>query len=215
MCGRYTLVASPDQIRQAFPSLNLTWDPPQRFNIAPSQEVLIAKNDGSNAMTTARWGLIPSWEKSPTGGRRPINARLEGLAESRMYGPLLRRHRCAVFGDGFFEWALEAGKKIPYYFRLKGGTPFAFAGLWAEREGASTCTIVTGPPNRLVATIHERMPIILPSGALAIWLQTGELSIAEATAMLHPYPEERMERRRVSTLVNNVRNDLPAILAAA
>lgn len=208
------MTVSPDKIRTAFPGLKLSWEPPPRYNVAPSQEVLVALNDGSSEITTARWGLVPSWEKSPDGGRKPINARLETLAESRLFAPLLRRRRCAIFGDGFYEWGLEDGKKIPYYFSLKAGEPFAFAGLWDVREGSSSCTIVTGPPNALVAPIHDRMPMILLNDDLSSWIRVGELPAGDAIAMLHPYPEELMKSRRVSRLVNNTRNDVPEILTA-
>lgn len=170
MCGRYSLTVSADEIRRTFPQLALQWDPHPRWNIAPSQDVLVALNDGSQEITTAKWGLIPSWEKAPNGGRKPINARLETLAQSRLFAPLLRRRRCAIIGDGFFEWATEDGKKLPYYFRLKSREPFAFAGLWDKRDGIPSCTIITGPPNELVASLHDRMPILLDPQNLSTWI---------------------------------------------
>jgi putative SOS response-associated peptidase YedK len=215
MCGRYSLTVSPEQIRRAFPQLTLTWDPSPRWNIAPSQDVLVALNDGSKEITTAKWGLIPSWEKAPNGGRKPINARLETLAQSRLFAPLLKRRRCAIISDGFFEWATEDGKKLPYHFRLKTREPFAFAGLWDQRDGIPSCSIVTGAANELVAPLHDRMPMILRPDDLAMWMRHKELAAAEAIAMLHPFAEGLMERQRVSTLVNKPRNDVPEIFTEA
>jgi len=215
MCGRYFLTVSSEQIRRTFPQLTLTWDPPPRWNIAPSQDVLVALNDGSQEIKTAKWGLVPSWEKARNGGRKPINARLETLAQSRLFAPLLRRRRCAIIGDGFYEWATEDGKKLPYYFRLRSREPFAFAGLWDKRDGIPSCTIVTGASNELVAPLHDRMPMILRPDDLPMWIQPEELAAADAIMMLHPYAAGLMERQRVSTLANNPRNNVPEIFAEA
>lgn len=214
MCGRMTLSVNANEIRRKFPYLELAWEPTPRFNIAPSQNVLVALNDRSGEITTARWGLVPSWEKAPNGGRKPINARLETLAASRMFAPLLHRRRCAVFADGFFEWETEGGKKIPYHFHLRSGEPFAFAGLWDRRED-TTCTIITGPPNGLVAPLHDRMPMILMDDDVPAWIEADELTSGKAESMLHPYPGDQMERVQVSSRVNNPQNDDAGVLMSS
>jgi putative SOS response-associated peptidase YedK len=136
MCGRFTFAVSTERMRNAFPWLNIQESISPRWNIAPSQAVLAALNDGTYETSTAKWGLIPSWERALNGGRKPINARIETLAESRLFAPLLRRKRCAIFADGFYEWATEDGKKIPYHFRLQGLNPtfVSRAAIWEKPD---------------------------------------------------------------------------------
>jgi putative SOS response-associated peptidase YedK len=215
-----SLSASSEDIRRKYPYLRFPWELAPHYNIAPAQAVPIAKNDASFEVAPAHWGLIASWVRSPKAARQPINARIETLADSRLFGPLLRWKRCAIFADGFFEWRLQDGTNTPYHFRLRSREPFAFAGLWdtwrgeRDSEQITSCAIITGPPNALVAEIHDRMPMMLADADVPRWIADGELPEAAAIAMLHPYPAGEMERLRVSSLVNNARNDRPEVLEA-
>ena len=207
MCGRFTFAVSTERMQNAFPWLRIQESISPRWNIAPSQGVLVALNDGTYEASTAKWGLIPSWERAPDGGRKPINARIETLAESKLFAPLLRRKRCAIFADGFYEWATEDGKKIPYHFRLQGGEPFAFAGLWDRRDDLPTCTIITGSPNEVVATVHNRMPMLLARESVQGWIDQEEITAEKALGFLASCSADLMERRRASAAVNNPRHD--------
>jgi putative SOS response-associated peptidase YedK len=120
-----------------------------------------------------RWVFVPTTAKDPN--LSPINARAETLATSSMFRDAFRRHRCLVVADGFYEWRKDGRRKTPFFIRLRSIRPFAFAGIWSLRRSevgtsSATCAIVTCPPNELMATIHNRMPVILPPGARDRWL---------------------------------------------
>ena len=181
MCGRFILSKEIGEIiaDEAYAMDFERIEP--RYNIAPTQDIAVVLNDGKRALTLARWGLIPSWAKDPAIGNRMINARAESLAEKPSFRVPLRRKRCLIFADGFYEWQTEPGRKRkqPFYLRLKSHKPFAFAGLWDRwQDPAGTpltsCTIITTGPNDLIAPIHDRMPVILPRDARAVCLAPEE-----------------------------------------
>ncbi len=220
MCGRFSLVADPDDLREAFPWLNLpTSAAGPRYNIAPSQPVAVIPNDGKNQLDFYLWGLIPSWAKDPSIGNRMINARAETLGEKPSFRIAFRRRRCLIPADGFYEWKAEPGKKAktPLYIHMKSDKPFAFAGLWESwnpPDGSNilSCTIITTEPNSLMQKIHNRMPVILPPSDYDLWLTAGEVDPSRLAALLRPYPAEEMTAYPVSTLVNSPANDLAACI---
>jgi putative SOS response-associated peptidase YedK len=181
MCGRFTLVADPNDLREAFPWVNIPDGINPRYNVAPSQPVAVIPNDGKNRLDFFTWGLIPSWAKDPAIGNRMINARAETLIEKPSFRTAFRRRRCLIPADGFFEWKVEPGRKTktPMYIRLKSGKPFALAGLWERWDSPDgstifSCTIITTQPNELMQVIHNRMPVILPPQAYSLWLDPAE-----------------------------------------
>jgi putative SOS response-associated peptidase YedK len=223
MCGRFTLIATPEQLQQAIPGLSL----PEagiapRYNIAPSQPVAVVPNDGQMKLDFYVWGLIPSWAKDPSIGSRMINARSETLAEKPAFRAAFRRRRCLIPASGFYEWQQAPGRKakIPYYIRLKSGQPFAFAGLWEiwnAPDGSTvlSCAILTTAPNELMSPLHNRMPVILPASAYAQWLEPGEQSPSRLQPLLRPYPAEELLAYPVSTLVNRPENDVAECIQPA
>lgn len=152
MCGRYTLKADCEVLAEHFDLSEMPSLEP-RYNIAPSQPVPVvrlAEGDGRE-LPLLRWGLIPHWSAEPKVSFSNINARAESVAKSPAYGPALRRRRCLMVADGFYEWTKGGtGGKQPYYFRLRDGGPFAFAGLWErwdKGEGPfESCALITTPP---------------------------------------------------------------------
>jgi len=164
-----------------------------------------------------RWGLIPSWETDPAIGNRLANARSESVLEKPAFRAAMRRRRCLIPADGFYEWKKNGRNKQPYLIGLRDGRLFAFAGLWEAWEGADhsyveSCTILTTTPNELMAPIHDRMPVILPAEAYGPWLDPA-VPPAEVLAWLRPLPADQMTAYPVSTLVNNPRNDRPECVA--
>lgn len=218
MCGRFTLTANPDQLQITFElSERPPAEPGPRYNIAPTQPVAVITNQAPRKLELFRWGLIPSWAKDPKIGNSLINARGETVAEKPAFRAAFKRRRCLILADGFYEWKKEGQAKTPMYIQLKDGGPFAFAGLWevwqaADGSNVPTCTIITTAPNKLMESIHDRMPMILPPKAYATWLTPGELPAAEAQALLQPFAASKMKARAVSTLVNNPRVDNSQIL---
>jgi putative SOS response-associated peptidase YedK len=167
-------------------------------------------------MVQVRWGLIPFWAKDTKIAFSTINARVETVQTSGTYRNAFKSRRCLVVADGFYEWKkLDAkGKeKQPYRITLKSGAPFGFAGLWETWgkgiDALVSCTIITGPPNELVATIHDRMAVILPQEHWDAWLD----GIA-GTEMLTPYPAKLMRAYKVERRVGNVRNNDAKLLEA-
>lgn len=215
MCGRFTLVSDMDLILHRFKLAYTDVEHAPRYNIAPSQQVLAIISDGKERrIGHLKWGLIPHWAKDERIGYKMINARAETLAEKPSFKHLFKRRRCLIPADGFYEWKKENGKKTPMRIRLKSGEPFAFAGLWSrwvspDGRDVYSCTIVTTRPNRLMETIHDRMPVILRPEGEEVWL---DKSIEEPELLhnfLEPYDADEMEAYEVSTIVNSPKHNDP------
>lgn len=217
MCGRFTLTADPADLQEAFNWVNFENNElAPRYNIAPTQALAVVANTGENKLDFFTWGLVPFWAKDPAIGNRMINARSETLADKPSFKNAFKRRRCLILADGFYEWQKKTGEKtkIPTYIHMKDGKPFAFAGLWEEwnsPDGSQilSATIITTKPNELVAPIHNRMPVILPSSTYEQWLAPGEADTHKLSMLLKPFDADLMEAFPVSRLVNNPRNESP------
>ncbi|MDF2717959.1 MAG: response associated peptidase [Paenibacillus sp.] len=218
MCGRYTITISLEELLLRFhidPAFPLYHRP--RYNVAPGQLVPAIVNDGErNRIGELKWGLIPQWAKDESIGSKMINARAETVAEKPAYRIPLERKRCLVPADGFYEWKRkDDGKtKQPMRITLRNEAMFAMAGLydiWTTPDGrkVSTCTVITTAPNRLMADIHDRMPVILRPEHEAVWLDRGMRDTSRLLDMLKPYPAEEMRAYPVAAGVGNVSNDGP------
>lgn len=221
MCGRYTLTYDIEAIAQTFHAENTLAESKSspRYNIAPTQGIVAVMQNGTRHLDLLRWGLIPSWAKEESIGNKMINARAETLAEKASFKRLLHKRRCLIVADGFYEWKAEGkGPKQPMYFSLQQHEPFAFAGLWdswKSPDGAvwRTCTIITTDANELVAPVHNRMPVILPSAAYNEWLDPTLSDEQVLLPLLKPYKAQDMLVRPVSRLVNDPKKEGPELLA--
>ena len=234
MCGRYTLTRQ-DKIAEDFEAA--LGDEPQeewwkpRYNVAPTQPAPVVVqarggregggDGGGRKIRMMRWGLVPHWS-GPGGKRAPlmINARSETLEAKAVFRDALRRRRCLVPADGFFEWVRDpsAGAKAkpqPIYMRPASGRLVGFAGLWERAPGDGSeqlsFTIITGKPNELVKPYHDRMPAIVDPGAYAAWLDP-DLSAEAAHALLGVPPVGDWRADPVSTRVNSATIDDPACI---
>ncbi len=215
MCGRFTITHDLAEFAELISGLK--FDPAKhnpRFNICPSQQVFVVLNDGSLAVTEAKWGLIPSWANDPKIGNQLANARAETVAEKPSFRTSFKKRRCVFLVSGFYEWKKVAGqtKKIPHYIHMRLGKPFLFAGLWdmwksPDDKTLTTCTIITTTANEAVKEIHERMPVILQQKFIKVWLTPAEVPPENLLACLQPYPSNKIEAYEVSTLVNSPAND--------
>ena len=172
MCARYALFRK-QLFRQQF-EIELD-DVEPHYNIAPTDVApIITGNGSSRKLEMKQWGLVPSWAKDPSIGQKLINARAETLSEKPSFRAAFKKRRCLVPADGFFEWKGVKGQKQPFFIRMRSHSPFAFAGLWEYWEGTDgalvTFTIVTTEPNKLLATVHSRMPAILAESDYDAWL---------------------------------------------
>ncbi|MED1203354.1 SOS response-associated peptidase [Heyndrickxia acidicola] len=213
MCGRFTLHASPEELLEYFNILSMDdLELSYRYNIAPGQDILsIVQGKEGNRVGLLKWGLVPSWAKDSKIGYNMINARAESIHEKPSFKRLIKRRRCIIAADGFYEWKKEGNQKQPYYIRMKNQRLFGFAGLWDrwEHEGKvlTTCTIITTTPNKLMESIHDRMPVILTKEAQSIWLNRAVEEEATLQPLLTPYDSEEMEAVPVSTRVNYAKID--------
>ncbi len=177
-----------------------------RYNIAPSTQVLIVRqNEAAAVASHVRWGLVPRWAKDPAIGVKMKNARAESVAEKPSFREAYRKRRCLIPANGFYEWKPENGLKQPYYIYPSGGALFAFAGLWEQWKDLQTCTIITTDANDKMAAIADRMPVIVSPAEYSEWLSGDEIS-------LRACPESAIDIRRVSRAVNNARLDAPSLL---
>jgi putative SOS response-associated peptidase YedK len=216
MCGRFTLTADLEEIAQRFsvsPPPNANYNP--RYNIAPTQNVIVVSNTGQRQLTQMRWGLIPSWAKDPSIGNRMINARSESLAEKPSFRTALKKRRCVIPADGFYEWQKLGKVKQPVRIVLKSREPFGFAGLWErwtspEGHELLTCTIITTAANELLQKVHDRMPVILSREHEEQWLDPGIDDPKKLSGLLVSYPSALMEFYVVSREVNSPSVDKPS-----
>jgi putative SOS response-associated peptidase YedK len=191
MCGLYSLTRSPQETRAWFKHANDA-DYPPRPHVAPGQPIGVVRMDhGERRFALVRWGFVPAWQKEIKPGKPPINARGETALEKPTFRNAMRRRRCLVPADGFYEWSGEAGHKTPHFFSRPDHGLFAFAGLWEHWMGADGSELETGAlmtisPNAEVAAIHDRMPVIIQPQDYEVWL-TG--AVEDAARLIRPAPD--------------------------
>ncbi len=220
MCGRFVQVEKPEFYAEWFGAEFVRTETlTQRYNVAPTTKIYaVAEYEDARVLASFRWGLIPSWAKDEKIGARAINARSETAPDKPMFRSSFARRRCLIPVDGFYEWERREKGKLPHYVHTTNGEPLPVAGLWSAwhdpqtDERVLTCTILTGPPNRVVGKIHDRMPVILPRDRWDAWLDPDNVDIDELRALLEVYPGDDMTEYPVSTLVNKVSNDTPDLI---
>ncbi len=209
MCGRYYLDTLPETLMEYFslpsvPSLSAS------YNIAPTDVCpIVLADQGARRLEHARWGLIPGWAKEPNIGARTINARSETAPQKPVFRRAWRSRRCLVPASGFYEWQRQGSRKQPFLIRPAAGGLMAFAGLWERWRAPSaervwSFTILTTEPNRRIAALHDRMPVILPREQHSRWL---EATPEEAHALMAPCADELLDFHPVSTEVNSPRHN--------
>jgi putative SOS response-associated peptidase YedK len=198
MCGRFALLTDLSVVTASFDVQEVACEFRTGSNISPGRQVAAVIHDGVNRLVGLRWGLIPAWARDPSVGKRLYNARAETVAEKPSFRNAFRKGRCLIVADGFYEWRREGKVKKAFYFHLKSGRPFGFAGLYErwmspEHQPVVTCAIITTEPNALVEPIHDRMPVILPKEREGVWLDPGNRDVSGLLSLLKPYPPEEME----------------------
>jgi len=219
MCGRYLIISSPETIRRFFqypeqPNF------PARYNVAPTQPIPIVRiAEGRRQFALVRWGLIPAWVKDPRDFSLLIHGRGESVNDKPAFRYAMKRWRCLIPADGFYEWKDERGSRRPYVVRPRDRGPIAFAGLWESWMGPNgeemeTAAIITTEASHDVAHIHHRMPVIVPPDAFDLWLDPN-VDVEMATALIAPAPAGLLDAYEVSTAINRAANDSPAVLDPA
>ncbi len=217
MCGRFSQQRPASELAEIFAAEPLTDELGPRYNVAPTDDALVVvQRDERRAITAYRWGLIPHWADAANVGSRMFNARAETLTSSPAFRDSLRRKRCLVPVDGFYEWKRDGTKRQPFLIARADGRPLALAGLWSGwRDPAAdrvvrTFTIVTAAPNRQVADLHDRMPVIVPEEAWSTWLDPRLGDRSELQGLLAANEAVDLRIVPVSRLVNDVRTTAPS-----
>jgi len=219
VCGRFSLSTPPTEIAEHFhlgeaPALE------PRFNVAPGQWIAtIARvaDEQRSVLSMRRWGLVPSWSKDEKIGNRLINARAETVAEKPSFRTALRRRRCLVPADGFYEWAGRKGAKQPYFIGFEGRALFAFAGLWErwtppEGEPIDTCTLLTTAASEQLRTLHDRMPVIVDPHDYDLWMDPDVREPDLVSPVIGRNRGSALDFYPISHHVNDVHHDDPRCL---
>lgn len=217
MCGRYVIAQDADTYARFFRADEIrTESLNPNYNVAPTDRVYaVAVHENRRLLGTFRWGLIPTWASKPTG---QINARAETVAERPTFRDSFIKRRCIVPADGFYEWQQLERSKLPHFIGIRDGSPMAFAGLWsswrdpATGEQVRSCTIITTAAHPSLARIHGRMPVMLAPEVQDEWLSSPSNDPDCLLHILQPVPETALIAYPVSTMVNDVRNNLPECL---
>jgi putative SOS response-associated peptidase YedK len=165
-------------------------------------------------MDLLRWGLIPAWAKDRKLGHKLTLARLETVATAPAFRDALRRRRCLVVVDGFYEWrrgAAREKKSQPFFVRRADGGPFALAGVWerwvsSDGEVVESCAVVTQPARPPVDAVHDRMPLVLEREVWDRWLDPAFVEANAIAYLIEPRAPE-LVAYPVSSHVNDPRND--------
>lgn len=222
MCGRFAQALPAEALMRMFNAENVRTNSVRpSWNVAPAADVTVVAWDArrhQRVLAPMIWGLLAPWEKHwETARLRPINARCEAIAKSRMFGPAFRRRRCLIAVDGWYEWAREGGQKIPYAFGRRAREPVVLGGIWEcwtspVGDRMLTFAIVTTEATSELAAIRERMPLVLDEADWPAWLGETE---RDAATLMRPAPPGSIVAWRVGRAVGNPSNDGAQLLAAA
>jgi len=222
VCGRFTLSTPPTEIADHF-GLDEVPELEAHFNVAPGQSIATVSVSGEGirpVLSLRRWGLVPSWAVDSKIGNRLINARAETVAEKPSFRSALRRRRCLVPADGFYEWAGSKGSKQAYFIGLQGRALFAFAGLW-ERwtdpggEVLESCSLLTTAAAERLRALHDRMPVIVDPADYGLWMDPEVKEPALVSPVIDRNLGGALQFYPISQHVNDVRHDDPRCLEAS
>lgn len=213
MCGRYTLHVKADELAKRYNIARMPHDIRENFNVSPGQSMpVVIEQDGERQLDLMQWGLIPFWAKDPRIGYKLINARDDTIFDKPMWRNVILKKRCLIPADGFYEWQKVADgtkvRKQPYYIHPKQIELFSFAGVWETWKDTSglehkTYSIITTEPNKEMAAIHNRMPVILHPEDEPKWLESSRVTRSDIEPLLRPLEDNGLDMYKVSSDVNS------------
>lgn len=239
MCGRYATTKDPATLVKEFDATDDTGEhqPRPDYNVAPSRKVMSVVSrhpkdaDGETQqeeppqrlLRVMRWGLIPFWAKDASIGNRMINTRSETAASKPAFRRALKRHRCLIPADGWYEWRRgpEKGEKHPFFMTTTDGSSLAFAGIWETWRDPKadedvppvvSCSVLTTDAVGNLSEIHDRMPLLMPREQWSHWLDPDTEDVSDLLRPPSLDVVDQLELRPVSDKVNNVRNNGPELL---
>lgn len=201
MCGRVRIKATKKELEEAF-DVEVEEEFPTRYNLAPTEVMPVILLEGERrVMRTMRWGFVT--EKSLL-----INARSESVAQRPAFSESFRHRRALVPVSAFYEWRRKGKMRQPFSIEMLDGEPFAIAAIWEPAADSDRVCLLTTESNELVASIHDRMPVIVGREDYARWLEP-KTPIPEIKNLLLPFPEQRMKMYPVNPAVNKSGHDAP------
>jgi putative SOS response-associated peptidase YedK len=211
MCGRFVITSAPEALRQLFGYLDQPNFPP-RYNVAPTQPIPVILSDNGRHFRLMRWGLWPAWVKDPRKFTLLINARAESIKEKPAFKNAIRRRRCLIPADGYYEWHVSDGVKRPYFIHRRDGHPIGFAAVsetWVGPNGeeVDTVAIVTAAASADLAVLHHRVPVTIEPDDFEFWLDCRSDEADSVTRLMRGPEEGEFAWHEVSTRVNQVAND--------
>jgi putative SOS response-associated peptidase YedK len=212
MCGRFVITSPPAALRQIFSYAEQPNFPP-RFNISPTQPIpVVWIENGARHFRLMRWGLLPAWVKDPRKFTLLINARSETVREKPAFKNAIKRRRCLIPADGYYEWQASGPRKRPYFIHRRDGQPMGFAGLaetWAGPNGEEldTVAIVTTAASADLAGLHHRVPVTIAPDDFERWLDCRGYDAEDVMTLLTAPAEGEFVWHEVSTRVNRAAND--------
>jgi putative SOS response-associated peptidase YedK len=212
MCGRFVITSPPQALRSFFGYIGQPNFPP-RHNVAPTQPIaVVIIENGIRQFRLMRWGLLPAWVKDPRRFTLLINARAETVREKPAFRNAIRRRRCLVPADGYYEWHTADGRKRPYFIHRRDGAPLGLAGLaetWTGPNGEEldTVAIVTAQAGADLAVLHHRVPVTIAPVDFDRWLDCRADDAEDAMALMTAPAEGEFAWHEVSTRVNRTAND--------
>jgi len=212
MCGRFVITSPPAALRQIFGYIEQPNFPP-RHNIAPTQPIpVIIVENGIRHFRLMRWGLLPAWVKDPGKFALLFNARAETVLDKPAFKNAMKRRRCLIPADGYYEWQASEGRRRPHFIHGRDGRPIGLAGLaetWIGPNGEEldTVAIVTAPASADLAVLHHRVPVTIAPDDFDRWLDCRANDAETAMVLLTPPGEGEFVWHQVSTRVNRVAND--------
>jgi len=212
MCGRFSFSTSKEKLKKQFGDIDVDDNLRTNYNVAPTQKSYVITNKQPDHLSLFTWGLLPYWSRDGKVTGRLINARSEGIAAKPSFRVPIRRRRCWVLADSFYEWIRQGNEKIPYRILPKSDELLVMAGIWdvwkQDDEVVRSFSILTTPPNREMSHLHNRMPLVLNSREIQEQYLFSE-DLDEVLGLLQPPPDGVLEYYRVSQKVNSYRNNSP------
>jgi putative SOS response-associated peptidase YedK len=198
MCGRFVLSGDWEKIAQEFDLNEIESTRWATGDIHPGQDsACIIRTETGNSVINLHWGFTPQWATLKSKTKLLINARAETLDEKPSFADAFQKRRCLIVAFGFYEWAAE--KKL-FYFYLRNDQPFGLAGIYQPAITPSglksSFVIITTSPNKLIAPLHDRMPVIISVNKRSLWLDCSQYDKDRLQSLLVPYPEAEMEMRQ-------------------
>ena len=219
MCGRFAANIPPSVLSAIF-GLKEVPQIDDRYNVSPTQMVAVVRSDGDhNRLDLLKWGFVPSWSKDLSFGSHMINARCETVVEKQAFRHAIKYRRCIIPVSGFYEWEHTCDhRKQPYFIQMADHSPMCLAGLWEtwkapDNNVIETFAILTTAANKVVAPLHDRMPVIIQPDDFHLWLSKNMHDPEQLQQLYKPFPAEEMTAYKVPDLVNNLRFDSPACIA--